>query len=71
MGDDGIPEAVRYAAAMDLAYAARVAGDLAAFERAKRAVLRFAPQADFPAAAARMAVLWRERDSPGRVERAS
>lgn len=67
---EGIPEAVRYAAAVDLAHAARVAGNLDAFRRAKRAVLRFATQADWGDVAERMAKLWPE-DAPGRVGRAS
>jgi hypothetical protein len=70
MADDGIAEEVRYAAAVDLAHAARVAGNLAAFKRAKRSVFRFAPQADFADMAERMAKLWPEGESP-RMERAS
>jgi hypothetical protein len=72
MADEGIPEPVRYAAAVDLAYAARAAGTLSAFQRAKRAVLRFAPQADYPDAAERMATLWPNGDDPPPpMERAS
>jgi hypothetical protein len=70
MSDEGIAEAVRYGAALDLAHAARVAGNLAEFRQAKRAVLRFAPQADFGDVSERMAKLWPE-DAPGRVGRAS
>jgi tetratricopeptide (TPR) repeat protein len=70
MADDGIAEAVRYAAAVDLAHAARVVGNLAEFGRAKRAVLRFAPQADFGNVSERMGKLWPE-DAPGRVGPAS
>jgi tetratricopeptide (TPR) repeat protein len=71
MADDGIADAVRYAAAVDLAHAGGVAGNLPAFKRAKRIVLRFAPQADFADVAERMANLWLEGESPGRGERAS
>lgn len=70
LGDDGIAESVRYAAAVDLAHAARVAGKLDDFQQAKRAVLRFAPQADFGDVSERMAKLWPE-DAPARVGRAS
>lgn len=72
LGDDGINERVRYAAAVDLAHAARVAGDLAAFTRAKRLVLRLASEAEFPDAAERMATLWPDGDDPAPpMERAS
>lgn len=70
LGDEELPEAVRYAAALDLAHAARKGGDLRAFKAAKRAVLGLAPQAEFPAVAERMAKLWPEGESP-RMERAS
>lgn len=69
MSDQGIAEGVRYSAAVDLAHAARVAGDLAAFQRAKRAVLRLAPHADFADAAERMAKLWPEGDPAPPMER--
>lgn len=70
--DGGITEAVRYAAAEDLAHAARMAGDLPAFTRAKRLVLRLASQTEFPAVAERMAKLWPNGDDPGPpMERAS
>lgn len=68
MADEGIPEAVRYAAAVDLAHAARVSGHLRAFQRAKRAVLVFAPQAEFAGVADRMAKLWPDGASPSRME---
>lgn len=72
LGDDRINERVRYAAAVDLAHAARVAGDLPAFTRAKRLVLRLASQAEFPDAVERMATLWPDGDDPASVmERAS
>ncbi|MBW3572576.1 MAG: hypothetical protein KY467_15850 [Gemmatimonadetes bacterium] len=71
MGDEGIGEAVRYAAAVDLAHAARVAANFPAFERAKRTVLRLAPQADFADAAERMAKLWPEGGHASTLERAS
>lgn len=69
LGDLGIDEGVRYAAAVDLAHAARVAGDLSAFTRAKRLALRLAPHAEFPDVAVRMAKLWPDEDPP--MERAS
>jgi hypothetical protein len=69
LGDDAINERVRYAAAVDLAHAARVSGDLPAFTRAKRLVLRLASPAEFPEAAERMAKLWPDGDPP--MERAS
>ena len=62
LGDEGINEGVRFAAAVDLAHAARVGGDLSAFTRAKRLVLRLASQAEFPDAAERMASLWPDGD---------
>jgi hypothetical protein len=72
LGDDVINERVRYAAAVDLAHAARVAGDLPAFTRAKRLVLRLASQTEFPDAAERMAKLWPDGDDPAPpMERAS
>ncbi|HEX6369790.1 MAG TPA: hypothetical protein VF006_12800 [Longimicrobium sp.] len=72
LGDDRINERVRYAAAVDLAHAARVAGDLPAFTRAKRVVLRLASEAEFPDAAERMATLWPDGDHPAPpMERAS
>lgn len=64
LGDEAINDSVRYAAAVDLAHAARAAGDLAGFTRAKRLVLRLASQADFPGAAERMAKLWPGGDDP-------
>jgi hypothetical protein len=72
MEDAGIGEGVRLAAALDLAHAARIACDLVAFTRAKRAVLTLAPQATYPAVAAAVADLWPVGEKPARkVERAS
>jgi hypothetical protein len=49
-----------------------VAGDLPAFTRAKRLVLRLASQAEFAEAAERMATLWPDGDDPAPpLERAS
>lgn len=67
--DEGVEGAVRYAAALDLAHAARMAGNLPAFTRAKRMALRLASREEFPEAAERMAKLWPDRDPP--MERAS
>ncbi|HEX6369901.1 MAG TPA: hypothetical protein VF006_13360 [Longimicrobium sp.] len=58
MDDPGIPDTVRFAAALDLAHGARIAGDLHAFTRAKAAVLRLAPHDAFPAVAAQVAEMW-------------
>lgn len=67
-----IPEGVRYAAALDLAHAARIGGDLRAFRAARRTVLVLAPHAEFPAVAERMAQLWPDGESPQmRRDRAS
>lgn len=60
MADEGIADEVRCNAALDLAHAARLAGDVARFTQEKRAVLRLAGQADFPALAAEMAEMWRD-----------
>jgi tetratricopeptide (TPR) repeat protein len=70
LADDSIPDPVRYSAAVDLAHAARVAGHIAGFQRAKRVVLRLAPQAEFAAVAARMAKLWPDGEPPA-MERAT
>jgi tetratricopeptide (TPR) repeat protein len=70
LADDSIPDPVRYSAAVDLAHAARVAGHLAGFQRAKRVVLRLAPRAEFAAVAARMAKLWPDGEPPA-MERAT
>jgi hypothetical protein len=66
MEDAGIAEGVRFAAALDLAHAARIACDLVAFTRAKRAVLTLAPQATYPAVAAKVADLWPVGEKPTR-----
>jgi hypothetical protein len=72
MEDAGIAEGVRFAAALDLAHAARIACDLVAFTRAKRAVLTLAPQSTYPAVAAAVADLWPAGDPPvQKMERAS
>lgn len=65
-----LPDAVRYAAALDFAHAARPVGDLRAFRAARRAVLVLAPQAEFPAFAEHMAELWPNADHP-QMDRAS
>lgn len=63
---------IRFAAAVDLAHAARITGDLTGFRRALRIVLRLAPQAEFPAVAERMTALWPDATGNGpRMERAS
>jgi hypothetical protein len=66
LGNRELPDAVRYTAALDLAHAARIGGDLRAFRAARRAVLSLAPQAEFHA----MAKLWPDSESP-RMDRAS
>ena len=70
LGNRDLPRAVRYAAAIDLAHAARTTGDPRAFQAARRAVLGLAPPAEHPAAAERMAKLWPEEVIP-RMETAS
>lgn len=72
MEDAGIAEGVRFAAALDLAHGARIACDLVAFTRAKRAVLTLAPQSTYPAVAAAVADLWPVgENSVRKMERAS
>jgi tetratricopeptide (TPR) repeat protein len=72
MEDAGIAEGVRFAAALDLAHGARIACDLVAFTRAKRAVLTLAPQSTYPAVAAAVADLWPVGETPvQKMERAS
>lgn len=70
LGNRELPDAVRCAAAVDLAHAARIGGDLRAFRAARRAVLGLAPQAEFPAVAERMAALWPDGEA-SRMDRAS
>lgn len=70
MADQEIADEVRFEAARHLAHAARVAGDLVKFTRARHAVLRLAPQADFPAVSSEMAALWPDGGRPC-MERAS
>lgn len=55
---ESLPQEVRFRAALDLAHAARITRDLAAFTRAKREGLRLAPQDAFPLASAELASLW-------------
>jgi Flp pilus assembly protein TadD len=72
MEDSEISEDVRLTAALDLAHAARIACDLVAFTRAKRAALTLAPQATYPAVVAEVAELWPVGDAPAhKMERAS
>lgn len=72
LADESIADDVRFAAALDLAHAARAAGDLVAFTRAKGVVLRLAPAESFAAVASEVAELWPDR-RPGapRLDRAS
>lgn len=58
--DDALREDVRLTAALDIAHAARTVGDLVAFTRAKRAILRLAPKESFPHLSAAVAKLWPE-----------
>jgi len=58
MGEEGLADEVRLAAALDLAHGARTAGDGSAFARAKRAILTLAPQSAYPLLAAEIARLW-------------
>jgi tetratricopeptide (TPR) repeat protein len=58
LGNEELPDAVRCAAAVDLAHAARKGGDLRSFRAARRVALGLAPQAEFPAVAERLAKLW-------------
>jgi hypothetical protein len=67
LGHKELPDAVRYAAALDLAHAAWIGGDLRAFRAARRTALGLAPQAEFPSAAAAMAKLWPDSESPRMV----
>jgi hypothetical protein len=72
MEDAGIAEGVQFAAALDLAHGARIACDLVAFTRAKRAVLTLAPQSTYPSVAAAVADLWPVGETAVRtMERAS
>ena len=60
------------AAALDLAHAARAAGDLVAFTQARGAVLRLAPAESYAAVASEVAGLWPDRrDHAPRLDRAS
>lgn len=71
LADGSVPDSDRYSAALDLAHAARIAGDLPAFRRAQRALLRLAPQTDYPAVAERIARMWPDAEKSRRKERAS
>jgi hypothetical protein len=71
MDNPAIADAVRLAAALDLAHGARTACDLVAFTRAKRAILTLAPQATYPALAAEVAELWPVGEPAPKMERAS
>jgi hypothetical protein len=71
LGNRELPDAVRYAAALDLAHAARIGGDLRSFRAARRAVLGLAPQAEFPAVVEQMTKLWPDSESPRPMDRAS
>jgi hypothetical protein len=64
LSDQDIADGVRLRASLDLAHAARLAGDRAAFTRARRAALLLAPEADFPAVASELASLWPDGESP-------
>jgi hypothetical protein len=69
--DEALPQDVRFRAALDLAHAARKTGDLAAFTRAKREVLRLAPQEVFPRVSSEVAELWPEGEPAPKLGRAS
>lgn len=69
--DEALPQDVRFRAALDLAHAARKTGDLAAFTRAKREVLRLAPQDVFPRVSSEVAELWPDGAPAPKLGRAS
>lgn len=69
IADADIAEPIRWSAALDLAHAARTAGDLVAFTQAKRAILLLTPQAEFPAVATELEQMWPNMDAG--IERAS
>lgn len=71
MVDEAIPVDARSAAALDLAHAARISGDLLAFTQAKCALLTHAPQPAHPALAAAVAELWPTEVAASKLERAS
>lgn len=66
LADDRIADDARCNAAIDLAHAARSAGDLVAFDRAKRMALRVAPGARFPSVVRMLGEVWPEGRTPGR-----
>jgi tetratricopeptide (TPR) repeat protein len=67
LSDEEIADDVRLRASLDLAHAARLALDLAAFTRARRAALLLAPQAAFPAVASELAKIWPDGGNPSTV----
>jgi hypothetical protein len=69
--DETLPQDVRFRAALDLAHAGCSTGDLAAFTRAKREVLRLAPQEVFPRVSSEVAALWPEGERGPELGRAS
>jgi hypothetical protein len=71
MREDGMPEDVRFAAALALAHAARTAGDLVAFTRAKRETLRLAPPEAFPQVSREVAEMWPDGQPAPKLDRAS
>jgi hypothetical protein len=60
MQEDSVSDVTRFAAAWHLVHAARIIGDLAAFTRAKRAVLTLAPREAYPGVVAVLKDLWPE-----------
>jgi hypothetical protein len=66
--DSKLPQETRMAAALDLARAARHAGDDAAFTRAKNAVLALAPQEGSDAMAAEVGRLWAAGREPAAIQ---
>lgn len=71
LDNDEIAQDVRFRAALDLAHAARAAGDLGAFTRAKGAVLRLASDEAFPDASTQIAELWPDALPAPKLDRAS
>jgi tetratricopeptide (TPR) repeat protein len=65
--DSTVPEGARIAAGLDLAHAAREAGDEAAFTRAKNVVLALAPGEGADGIAAEVARLWAAAPEPAAV----
>lgn len=72
MDDAGIADDVRFGAALDLAHAGRLAGDLVAFTRAKAAALRLASSETFPQVSKDVADMWPVgQPAPTTLDRAS